>query len=50
MLADFRGIVVLVSNELRWRSWATSIWSMDGSAPLVPAVADAGKLSCNSRS
>lgn len=29
MLVDFRGIVVLVSNETCWRSWATQIWSTD---------------------
>lgn len=50
MLADFRGVVVLVSNEPRWRSWATATWTMVEPAPLVPATLNAGILSCNSRS
>jgi ABC-type multidrug transport system fused ATPase/permease subunit len=49
MLADFRGIVVLVSNEARWRSWATSAWTMDEPAPLVPPMLNAGTISCSSR-
>jgi ABC-type multidrug transport system fused ATPase/permease subunit len=38
MLADFRGIVVLVSNQPRWLSWASALWSLDEAALLAPPV------------
>ncbi len=38
LLADFRGIVVLVSNQPRWLSWASSLWSLDEAALLAPSA------------
>lgn len=45
MLSGFRGIVVLVSSESRWRSWATVDWNLDEPGPLVPPVLLAGDRS-----
>jgi ABC-type multidrug transport system fused ATPase/permease subunit len=49
MLAEFRGIVVLVSNETRWRSWATLVWSTDDAAPLLPDALTKRNFLCNSK-
>jgi ABC-type multidrug transport system fused ATPase/permease subunit len=48
MLAEFRGIIVLVSNEARWRSWATAVWSTDEAAPLLPEALTQRNFLCNS--
>lgn len=48
MLADFRGIAVLVSNEARWRNWATQVWDTDQPEPLVPEVLTKRNVLCNS--
>jgi ABC-type multidrug transport system fused ATPase/permease subunit len=47
MLAEFRGIVVIVSNEARWLSWATEVWSTDEAAALVPTTLTKRDFLCN---
>jgi len=49
MLAEFRGIVVLVSNETRWRSWATQVWDAEAPDPLVPEALTTRTSLCSSQ-
>jgi ATP-binding cassette subfamily B protein len=47
MLAGFSGIVVLVSSQTRWRSWASTVWAIGDAAPVSDDVLRNGLRLCD---